>query len=210
MLKNLILLAWACLSVQSAVAQQLYKSTGPDGKVVFTDRPPLEKTGKLSVMRSYVLRPVEEPKQAVTHGPAQAVSAAVPVDPAATVTPAIEDIMVTVTGLYEFTRRFQSVCNTTPTAAKAFSTAAAKWKQRHDAYIEHQKRLLMEVVSPQKRAELQDRTNLYVEDLSKRVPKNVAGRQEWCTGAVGELESGKLDINKPAMLAVPIKPYKAP
>jgi hypothetical protein len=209
MLKNLILLVGACLSIPAALAQQLYKSTGPDGKVVFTDRPPLEKAGKLSVMRSYVLRPVEEPKQVAAQAPAQPASAAVAIDPSATVTPAIEDIMVTVTGLYEFTRRFQSVCSTTPAASKAFSSAATKWKQRHDGYIEHQKRLLMEVVSPQKRAELQDRTNLYVEELSKRVPKNVAGRQEWCTGAVGELDGGKLDINKPAMLAVPIKPYKA-
>jgi hypothetical protein len=210
MLKNLLMLAWACLPVTGALAQQLYKSTGPDGKVVFTDRPPLEKAGKLSVMRSYVLRPVEEPKQATPHAGAQAATAAVAIDPNATVTPAIEDIMVTVTGLYEFTRRFQSVCGVTPTMSKAFSTAAGKWKQRHAQYIDHQNRLLMETVSPQKRADLQDRTNLYVEELSKRVPKNVAGRQEWCTGAVSELEAGKLDIDKPAMLAVPIRPYKAP
>ncbi|UUZ46702.1 DUF4124 domain-containing protein [Massilia sp. B-10] len=44
------------------LAQQMYKVVGADGKITYSDRPAYEKANKLSVMKSYTLRPVESAK----------------------------------------------------------------------------------------------------------------------------------------------------
>jgi len=200
----LLMLGWAVAS--GALAQQMYKSVGPDGKVTFSDRPAVEKAKKLDVMRSYILRPAEDFKPAdETVAPKQGPA----VNPNATVTPAVEDAMVNVMSLIEFARRFQLMCGATHDGAKAFTDATTQWKKRNAHYIEHQKRLLMEVVSPNKRAELQDRTDAYVLEINKTIPATGAARKEWCTGMVAQMNSGNADINKPEMLEVPIRRYKA-
>ncbi|WP_442957773.1 glutaredoxin domain-containing protein [Polaromonas sp.] len=40
--RSAMLLFWAFVAVTGAVAQNLYKSVGPDGRVVYSDRPPTE------------------------------------------------------------------------------------------------------------------------------------------------------------------------
>jgi hypothetical protein len=117
--------------------------------------------------------------------------------------------MVTVMGLSEFGRKYASLCSSKPATAKAFDNAASKWRQRNVQYMEQQKRLLMEVVSPNKRAELQDRAAVYLADLGKSAPPAGEQREAWCTGTIAQMEAGQSDINKPKMLMVPIKKYKA-
>jgi hypothetical protein len=208
MTKKFFLLMLGCVAASGALAQQMYKSVGPDGKVTFSDRPAYEKAKKLSVMRSYILRPVEEFKPMPDPSATPAKTGPV-INPNATVTPEVEDVMVNVMGLTEFGRKYLPLCSFTPAGAKAFSNATSQWRKRNVDYIEHQKRLLMEVVSPNKRAELQERAAVYVEDLGKSVPQTVAERKEWCAGTIAEFESGHSDLNKPVMLAVPITKYKA-
>jgi len=207
MTKKFLLLILGCAAASGAVAQQMYKSVGPDGKVTFSDRPAVEKAKKLDVMRSYVLRPAEDFKP-MPDGPLTPKQGPV-TNPNATVTPAVEDAMVNVMSLTEFARRFQMMCGATHGGAKAFTDATTQWKKRNAQYIEHQKRLLMEVVSPNKRAELQERTDAYVLEINKTIPHSTGGRKDWCAGMVTQMNSGNADINKPEMLEVPITRYKA-
>lgn len=207
MTKNFFLLMFGCFAASGALAQQMYKSVGPDGKVTFSDRPAVEKSKKLDVMRSYVLRPAEDFKP-MPDGTVPSKQGPV-TNPNATVTPAVEDAMVNVMSLTEFSRRFQLMCGVSDDGAKAFNDATSQWKKRNAHYIEHQRRLLMEVVSPKKRAELQERTDAYVLEINKTIPQTLAGRKEWCMGMVTQMNSGNADINKPEMLEVPITRYRA-
>lgn len=207
MTKKFLLLMFGWVVASSALAQQMYKSVGPDGKVTFSDRPAVEKAKKLDVMRSYVLRPAEDFKPMPEGGLPQKQGPVT--NPNATVTPAVEDAMVNVMSLTEFARRFQLMCGTTPGGAKAFTDATNQWKKRNAQYIEHQKRLLMETVSPHKRAELLERMDAYVLEINKTIPQTAAGRKDWCAGMVTQMNSGNADINKPEMLEVPITRYKA-
>jgi hypothetical protein len=201
------------MAASGALAQQMYKTVGRDGKITFSDRPAFESTEKMSVMRSYTLRPVELAKPPAGPPRKKTEPGAGPPDsgaPLATVTPEVEEAMVTVMGLVEFDRKFRPFCKGSEAGAKAFSAATAGWRKRNAQYVEHQKRLLMEVVSPNKRAELQDRAAaLLTEEAGKIAARTPASRQEWCDSVIDEIASGRSDMAKPAMLAVPITTYRA-
>ena len=219
MFKNaVVILLFNTVAASGALAQQMYKVIGPDGKVTFSDRPALSTAGKVSVMHSYTLRPYvtkRTPAELAAAEAARKAAAAAPLAagdaPVAPVlTPEVEDAVITVMGQVEFTRRFYNFCDGSAAGAKAFNGAAHAWKQRNAAPIEQQKRLLMEVVSPIKRDELQDKVAAMLAGEKVKVAElNPKGRQDWCAGVIAELNSGKADIVQPAMMAVPIVGYRA-
>jgi hypothetical protein len=200
--RRLLFFLAGTLVIPCAVAQQMYKVVGPDGKVTFSDRPPAQLVGKVSVMRASTLRPLAEPP---TPAKAPARPAGVPAaaPAAAVMTPEIEAAMLFVMEQVEYTRRFYGFCS------KSFSVAARSWKQRNAAPIAHQNRLLMEVVSPSKRDELLGKVSALLADESGKMATRTPGeRQAWCADAVAELDSGKSDIVQPAMMAMPVVPYR--
>jgi hypothetical protein len=216
-MNRILFVVVAALAAPGAMAQQMFKVVGPDGKVTFSDRPALHTPGKVSVMQSYTLRPYVSQRSAAEAAAAAAVKKAAAEVPAAAgmpvaapaITPEVEDAIVTVMGQVEFARRFYNFCNSTPAGAKAFNTATNAWKQRNAAAIAHQNRLVMESVSPAKRDELQGKVAaLLTEEGAKVAARNPKERQAWCAGAIAELESGKADILQPAMMALPIVPYR--
>jgi hypothetical protein len=205
---KLFLLFICCVSANLAAAQQMYKTVGPDGKVTFSDRPQVDDKTKLSVMKVYQLHTLEAPK------PRPAESAPVarraPGAPSPTLTPEIEEAMVTVMGLADFGLRFESFCNASPALAKSFMTANNDWKKRNAAAIDQQRRLLSNVVSPAKRAQLIELQKQSTSDeVVKLKPHSPAERKAWCEGVIAELNSGRSDVDKPAMMAIPIVPYRA-
>ena len=219
MFKNaVVILLFNTVAASGALAQQMYKVIGPDGKVTFSDRPVLNTPGKVSVMHSYTLRPYvtqRTPAELAAAEAAKKAAAAIPLvagaAPVAPVlTPEVEDALVTVMGQVEFARRFYNFCNGSVAGAKAFNEATHAWKQRNAGPIGQQNRLLMEVVSPNKRDELLGKVAVMLAGESANVaalsPKE---RQAWCAGAVAELNSGKAEIVQPAMMAVPIVAYRA-
>ncbi len=205
----------AMLAIPCAMAQQMYKVIGPDGKVTFSDKPPA-KSGKVSVMHSYTLRPYESPEELADAAAARKAAAAAVPRPSVTAPAAapvlsreVEDAIVIVRGQDEFSRRFYNFCNGNIESAKACGAAARAWRQRNAAPVAYQNRLLMEAVSPGKRDELLGRVATMLDDESaKMVGRSPKERLAWCAEAVAELESGKSDIVQPAMMAVPIVPYR--
>jgi len=210
---KLFLLIICCAAANAVFAQQMYKTVGPDGKVTFSDRPQIEEKSKLSVMQSYTLRPVAPPPVRGDYGQPHKAPPAAKAGPAAsvaTITPEVEETMVTIMGLSQFGRRFDGFCNSSPAEAKAFAAAVNGWKQRNAEAIDQQKRLLTTVVSPTKRAELIDREQqLLGDEIGKAAARSPEARKEWCAGVVVQFNSGLSDVDKPAMMAVPLTPYRA-
>ncbi len=207
------------LTASSALSQQMFKVVGPDGKITFSDRPTLQSTGKVSVMHSYTLRPYVTPQTSAQLAAAvaakKAIVAELPKDPgvplvAPVLTQEVEDALVSVFSQAEFSRRFYNFCNATESGAKAFNGATLAWKRRNAAAIEQQNRVLMQVVSPNKRDELLGKAAaLLSEEVAKIAARNAQQRLAWCAGAIAELNSGKADIVQPALMAVPIVQYRA-
>jgi hypothetical protein len=206
---KLFLLSICCTAATGALAQQMYKTVGPDGKVTFSDRPQLDDKAKLSVMRSYTLRAVEAPKRVDPTQVPQRKSGG-PAEPPVVLSAEVEEAMVTVMGMAEFGLRFERFCNSTPAESKAFMSANNDWKKRNAAAIDQQRRLLTSVVTPVKRAQLlETQQQLMGDEIAKAVARDPAARKEWCAGVVEELNSGRSDVNKPAMMAVPIVQYRS-
>lgn len=206
------------LAAPGALAQQMYKFVGPDGKVTFSDRPALQKPGKISIMEAYTLRPYAARPTSAELAAADAARKPAAEAPLATgsssaapvLTPEVYEAIVSVMVQVEFSRRFYNFCNAGEASARAFNAAVLGWKRRNAVAIEQQKRLLMQVVSPNKREELQDKAaKLLAEEHAKVVPLNSVEREAWCGAAVTELRNGNADIVQPAMMAVPIVPYRA-
>ena len=212
-IKYLLLLSICSLVAQGAIAQQLYKVIDANGKVTYSDRPKADDKAKLSVMQSYTLRPVAEPKPIVDkaeQAKAKRNAASSAPAPAPVISAGVEELMVTIMGLSAFGGRFEMYCSETVADGQAFSAATLAWKQRNLIAIEQQRKLLMLVVSPVKRAELLDREEkLLAEEIGKMATRTQAGRKEWCDGVVAELNSGRSDINSPEMMGIPITPYKS-
>lgn len=193
----------------SVNAQQMYKTVGPDGKIMFSDKPPIHEAAKLSVMRGNTLRPIETARQS-------SASAATPVKrdtriaaPSPVIPPEVETAMLTVMGMVTLERKFEHFCANNSSAAKAFAEATSGWRQRNAAYVDRQKRLLMEVMSPHKRAELLERDAQSLRQSLAKVQSRPAGaRIEWCEATAAQLNGGKGDLDVPAMLAIPITPYR--
>lgn len=205
------MLCWIVLP--SVQAQQLYKSVGPDGKIIFSDKPSIHESNKLSVMKAYTLRPIEMAREAspvsgaTTRGGRESRTAG----PRPVVPPEIEAVMLTVMAMVALERKFEHVCAPKLAAARAFASATRGWRKRNIAYVEQQKRLLMEVMSPHKRAELLERDAQSLRDLHAKVQARGPGeRIEWCESTAAHLSGGKGDLNNPAMLAIIITPYRAP
>ncbi|MES2319242.1 MAG: DUF4124 domain-containing protein [Pseudomonadota bacterium] len=203
-----------CLLAGGAMAQRMFKTVGPDGKITFSDRPQIDADTKVSELRANRLRPVEPAPRRVD--PAQAAVAAstrkptAPLPAVVVLTPEVEQAMVTVMGRAEFGRRFDVFCSATETDKKAFVGANYGWKQRNSPALEQQKRLINLVVSPGKRAELFDKEQQQMAvELGKIAALAGDERKEWCEKTVAEINSGSRDINEPDMMAVPIVPYRA-
>ncbi len=51
---------------------------------------------------------------------------------------------------------------------------------------------------------------LVSDEIGKASARPKAASKEWCDGVIAELNSGRSDIDKPEMMAVPIVQYRAP
>lgn len=216
--KQFILFCFLLALAGGATAQQMYKVVDANGKVTFSDRPQADDKAKLSVMQSYTLRPVQRPKTAqekaalanARRDAANARRAAANATPAPVVPAEVEELMVTIMGLSAFGGRFEIFCSDNESEGRAFSAATLAWKQRNMLAVEQQRRLLMLVLPPARRAELISREeNLLAEEIAKVSGRTSDGRKQWCEGVVAELNSGRSDVNNPEMMAIPIIPYKA-
>lgn len=195
----LLLLLFAAISAE---AQQLYKSVGPDGKLVYSTSPIDGKT-RIATMKGSIIHPVQEVPTAVPK--AERLLVAVP---DSVVTPDIEETMLRIMELVEFGKRYEPICSVSEKVARSFSEAHKSWLVRNALYIEQQKRLLMEVVSPQRRVSMQLRLSAATGRIAVSTAANPSVRLKWCESVSAGLNSGASDIVKPAMLAIPLTAYR--
>lgn len=210
--KRLLLLPVLCLASGLGLAQsQLYKSVGPDGKVTFSDKPPVEASAKVSVMKSNVLRPVESGVAPSFPSPSS-LSSAKPAPPAATNTlpyssPAeLDQALLVVMGMVEITRKVEPLCSSTaPLTARRLGAGIRNWNQRNATFVEQQRRILMEVVTPMKRASLQARLAAKTEQAIVELNSlSTEGRVKWCERLISNLSSDENDIANVPAVSVPL------
>jgi hypothetical protein len=213
--KTTILLLLYLIAGGEAAAQQLYKSVGPDGKVTYTDRPPAgEASAKVSVMKSYVLRPLDAP-------PPPSLSSGLPPPSAdavrrASATPAaasapkegvpleVEQAVAGVLGLSELFRRSEDLCSKS-VPGQRYANSLGKWRERNASFLQKEKHILMTVLTPTLRAALQAAVNEKNDKVLAPVASaQPAARQKWCEKGFDDVDSGMHDVANNAALSIPL------
>ncbi len=224
----LFLLTVSLVAMGTATAQQMYKSVGPDGKITYSDRPSDSASAKVSVMKSYVLRPVDQAPPALAAGASASASAAAATDgahgakkaaPAGTA-PAllkggipleVEKAVAGVMLLADLFRRSELLCSAAlPTSSQRYNNSLSKWRDRNASFLDKQKHILMEVVSPIQRAALQSTVaDTNERSMEKVASAPIAARIKWCDKGFIDVDSGQHDIANSPALSVPLITFNA-
>lgn len=212
----LSLLLFPAVTVQ---AQAIYKVVGPDGKVVFSDKPPADAGGDVSVIEGGFER-----KQSATEPTADVVAPPVsrvtkqatvaqpkPQAPAQMVIdPALVGAVFGVMGFEDLVLQTERICTQTlPTSMKRYSGATQVWRQRNASVLARYQQVLAKAITPVHRKQLEAEVKARNEkSLSPVVKAPAASRISWCDKSGDLIGKGDMDVhNKPA-LAGPLMGYR--
>ncbi|MDP2228175.1 MAG: DUF4124 domain-containing protein [Moraxellaceae bacterium] len=209
----------------SAAAQQIYKTVGPDGKVVFSDQPPDATETRYVAPSSGNAAPqaAERPaygnsspaaeqaaprfqaKRAERADPVPAQPAPVPLDQA------LQKALLGVAISEDAVNKMEKLCvSTLPTSFKKYNGAAESWRKRNANLISRQRAVLQEVSDASGQQRLNAIASAEIEKKMVTVRKaSMAQRIAWCDQSAAELSSGKMDIHNSAMFAPPLLNYKS-
>jgi hypothetical protein len=210
---------------------QVYKSIGPDGKVIYSDKPPADSDAKPTAIAAPPKlsppsapadapsapadAPVKQPPKTWAEKKAAAVSP-IRVDPArakqpvqSEVDPAVEKAVIAVLALEDLAMQTEALClRTLPTSFKRYSTVDG-WRQRNAAILARAKLVLAEAFIPADRQLIETGVKgRNVQTLAPVVAAPTASRIKWCDESADEISSGRMDPNRKENLSTPLMSYK--
>lgn len=195
----------------TAHAQGVYKTVGPDGKVIYTDTPP-------GGERAYSSPKAPAPSAKAPTGPsARASDAGVPeraayskkagraepagaapapaASPNAQESKALERAVIGVLGLEDLVLRTEKLCNQTlPTSMGKYSGAVDGWKQRNGGAASKARTVLADAFTSAERQLIETGLRFRNESTLTQVAQASAHQRiQWCDQSAGEINAGKLD-----------------
>ena len=202
------------LLVSSVSMAKICKTVGPDGSVVYTDRPtascntePEAATEKVVAPREVPVTAEPQPTTSVssTKRATRAESEIVPAPTA--LDPAIEKAVIGVLGLQDMVERTRSFCvKVLPTSARRYDAAADSWQQRNAGTVAKARRALAQTFVPQQQQLISQGVQQRNQQSLERVvvaPK--ASQIKWCDESADEVEARALDPQ--ANLTAPLVPF---
>lgn len=194
-IRQLVLIA-GMLLIASASTAKICKTVGPDGSVVYTDRP----TGSCNDDKEQTppAAVADKSKRAVEPTPKAATSAP---------DPNVEKALVGVLGLEDKVERTRTFCvRAVPASTLRYDAAAEGWKQRNAAIVGKARRALAQTFAPAQQQLIDndvERRNLQSMGQVTAAPK--ASQATWCDQSIAEIESRALDPKE--NLTAPLAPY---
>jgi hypothetical protein len=222
--KTVVLLALAMGATSSAHAQAIYKTIGPDGRVIYSDKPPVgaaKPAVPASPSPAADARASNKPPvgastrpSTVATPPAQSSPSLGQADASAPdqgrIDPVLERALIRVMGNEDLLSRTEEVClQTLPTSFKKYNAAAASWKQRNAAVLAQYRRVMSEGVTESQRQLLEARVKS-INDPNMAIVANapVASRISWCDKSFQEIGSGKIDLHDAPDVSGPLMDYR--
>lgn len=214
----LLLLAVAATGAHA----QVYRSVGPDGKVVYTDSPPADPSAGLSAVN------VKDPNaQMGNQGPASSEPAAAPapkkppkhvankpVAPAPVV-PVVPDAALInavsgVAGLEDLVNQTRNICiRTLPNAFEKYTSAADAWAQRNATVIAQKNHVLAQAFSEAEGNALVEKAKAHNQQtLAPVLGGTSAKRVSWCDKSADDMGKGTLDAANNPSLSGPLAAFK--
>jgi len=189
-----VLVLLATTAACSAFAQTIYKTIGPDGKPVYSDKPPTNPASKYSVIGA-------QPGQAAQPGQTPA---------SGKFDPDVEKAVIEVMATDDLVQQTESLCaRARPDSSEKFSKAATNWKKRNARLLTHQRRVLLEAFSAGERqaieAKVRARTSEALAASSKHGPYS---KSPWCEESLAQINSGSMDVASKPHISSPLVNYR--
>lgn len=227
--------ALCVLLLPAVAAAQVYKIVGPDGKITYSDRPPIEASASVQMIRSGgPVRVADRPAAADV----AAAGAANPADSAGVTggraakhairnergggSPAEDNNarrmriqllngLAVVLGNMALVDQTSALCGATlPTSAKKYDGAASLWKSRNGDVINRANAVLASALSNAERAELDMVARQRTDALLQVVKADDTQRRiTWCDKSAGEMSSGSMDLARMSGVDAVLR-YRAP
>lgn len=225
---------WVLL-LPGVAAAQVYKIVGPDGKITYSDRPPIEASASVQMIKAGGPVPVADRPAAADVAASGAANAA---DRAAAAggraakhairsepgggSPAEDNNarrmriqllngLQVVLGNMALVDQTIALCGSTlPTSAKKYDAAASLWKSRNGDVVNRANAVLSSALSGAERAEL-DMVARQRTDAMLQVVKaaDTQRRIAWCDKSAGEMSSGAMDLARMSGVDAVLR-YQAP
>ena len=211
-------------------AQTVYRSIGPDGRAVYSDKPPADAVTESKVISLPAAPPIVKPaaapaaqaadpaakltqpdspragaKQAVAPTHAARMPATAPAKPA--VEPAVEKAVIGVLGMEDLIKQTEDLCvQTLPTSFARYGEATRSWRQRNADVIARARRVLTDAFDPLQREQIKKGLTLRNEQsLTPIVGAPMAARIRWCDESAERISGGSMDVRGSQTLAAPLK-----
>jgi len=211
----------ALVLVGGAAAQKVYRITGPDGKVTFSDQPPAQ--GETTLLRGGSPAPAPAPGAEPSGDPESAPGArgakrATRVRDAAAggaqagaPDRALQNSVVELLSNEQIVARFERVCTSTvPDSRVKFSGAADRWRQRHASLNARRDAAMGEMLDAAHRNSLIESARQAVEATFAPVEKlDARSRAQWCERNTEQLNAGRLDRHQDAAITAPLLAFRA-
>jgi len=211
---------------------KICKTVGPDGSVVYTDRPvascnatnaeptpapaatspqsqPSGSAKRAIGSNTQAANPSaadgQEPECSGAHGCARA--AAGPQPAPSTIDPSIETAVIGVLGLEDMVERTRAFCvKALPTSSRRYDAAADHWKQRNAVTVAKTRRALAQTFVPQRQQLIGDGVKARNEQSLERIASAPqVSQMKWCDRSATEIEARMLDPKE--NLTTPLGPY---
>ena len=222
--KNSLLMMLAMTVACGTFAQQVYKSIGPDGRTVYSDKPPSGVDTKSNVIVAPTQPPRTSPGEAPVAqeskgiatkkaGAKRALAPDAPREEAAApqaLDPAVEKALIGVMGMEDMVLQTEELClRALPTSFKKYSTATTNWKQRNAAVLAQQRRVLAEAIGPSQRQLIEGALKVKNQRmLAPILNAPMASKIKWCDQSSDEINSGAMDVHNNEKLAPPLMNYR--
>ena len=217
----------------NAHAQTIYKSIGPDGRTIFSDKPPAGAGTETQVIRAPI-RPqqsqsfsnsstsstgaaeVQPPQSygATKHGAKEAVrvrkSQGEPTTGAAP-DAKLKGAVSGVLGTADVVRGTLDLCTRTlPTSYKRYSGSADGWTQRNATTLSQARSVLSQAFTPSERQEIEAAIRVVSEqNFARVVNAPMASKITWCDRSIDEISKGVLDVYNNPRLTSPLINYRS-
>jgi len=193
--KTLLLALMAMIAASSAFAQAIYKTIGPDGKPVYSDKPPTNPATKYSVIGAQPGQPAQ-PDQ--------------PGKPAAAPSSELEKALIEVMATDALVQQTEDLCSRAwPELSEKFSKSATNWKKRNARVITQQRRVLLEAFKPAEREAIEGKVKARTrEALAASSQQGPYTKSTWCQESLAQINSGSMDVASKPAISSPLVNYR--
>lgn len=174
-------LALACLLLLEPASAEIYKSVGPDGKVIYTNVTP-EKKAAAAIVQPAATRAQSRPADADAGG--------------RILTPEVISAVSNVMGVAQLVSSSREFCVAAqPASHRRYMSAADGWGQRNSAVVAQKDRVLAHPVQHMVAEALNAETLRKTDSLMQPVKQSSnADRIQWCDKAFADVDRGVLDL----------------